>query len=140
VYASLDPDTALRERLRGANARGKVETCGLFLMGLALHRVVDLSDEGERERWGLSHADIARDDLAACQKAAPRIIAAGYEAVRWPSATGPGESIAIYLDRLGAGSSCRVVRCVTITTEEMARVKGGAQAVEVIDELVGRSG
>jgi RES domain-containing protein len=137
VYASLDPDTALRERLLGANATGEIETCGLFLLELTLQRVVDLNDNNERERWTLSQADVARDDLTACQKAAPRIIAAGYEAVRWPSASGAGDSIAIYLDRLAAGSSCRVVRRVTISQEQMARVRGGTAAEEVVGELTG---
>ncbi len=34
----------------------------------------------------------------------------GYEAIRFPSATGAGENLAIFLDRLAAGSYIRIIR------------------------------
>jgi hypothetical protein len=34
----------------------------------------------------------------------------GYEAIRFPSATGAGENLAIFLDRLAPGSYIRIIR------------------------------
>jgi RES domain-containing protein len=59
--------------------------------------------------WGLSSAELASSDWTACQDVARRAREAGYEAIRYTSASGTGENLAIFLDRLSPGSSVHIV-------------------------------
>jgi RES domain-containing protein len=77
---------------------------------VSLGRVLDLTDEGVREAWGLSISDLASDDYTRCQAVARAARRDGYEAVRYPSATGEGENLAIFMDRLEKESSVRITQ------------------------------
>ncbi len=75
---------------------------------VSLGRVLDLGDEAVREAWGISPADLASDDYERCQAVARDARRAGYEAIRYPSATGEGENLAVFMDRMKGGSSVRI--------------------------------
>jgi hypothetical protein len=75
---------------------------------VSLGRVLGLADEAVRKTWGILLADLASDDYARCQAVARAARHDGYEAIRYPSATGEGENLAIFMDRLERGSSLRV--------------------------------
>jgi RES domain-containing protein len=114
IYLSLDPDTPLRELRRQAEKSGGSVTSllprTLFAAEARLQRVVDLVCTGGAADWELSDADLASDDWSACQDVARRARQMGYEALRFPSATGAGENLAVFLDRLLTGSYLRILR------------------------------
>jgi RES domain-containing protein len=114
VYVSLDPDTPLRELRRQAVHAG-VEVIAflprtLFAAEARLQRVVDLACAEGPAAWDLPGSALASDDWSACQNVARRARTEGYEAIRFPSATGAGENLAIYLDRLAPGSYIKIIR------------------------------
>jgi RES domain-containing protein len=114
IYVSLDPDTPLRELRRQAVHAG-VEVIALlprtlFAAEARLQRVVDLACADGPGAWGLADAALASDDWTACQNVARHARMQGYEAIRFPSATGAGENLAIFLDRLAPGSYVRILR------------------------------
>ncbi|HEX2081008.1 MAG TPA: RES domain-containing protein [Longimicrobium sp.] len=82
----------------------------LFAMEARLQRVLNLTCPGVVAAYGLTDALLAADDWRACQDAARRAREEGYEAVRFPSATGSGENLAVFLDRLLNGSFIRILR------------------------------
>ena len=114
IYVSLDPDTPLRElRRQAAHAGADVSAFlprTLFAADARLQRVVDLACREGPAAWSLAPAALVRDDWSACQDVARRARAEGFEAVRFPSATGDGENLAVFLDRLTRGSYLRIVR------------------------------
>lgn len=114
IYVSLDPDTPLRELRRQAIHAG-VEVIAflprtLFAADARLQRVVDLACADGPAAWGLSDAALASDDWSACQDVARRARMEGFEAIRFPSATGAGENLAVFPDRLAPGSYIRIIR------------------------------
>jgi RES domain-containing protein len=108
IYTCLDPQTALREVQQSSKTK-MPDPCAMFTIDAHISRMLDLCDPGERAVWGLSELDLQRDDPSACQAVVARAVTEHIEAVRWPSATGSGESIAIYLAHLQPGSRCTVV-------------------------------
>jgi RES domain-containing protein len=114
LYVSLDPDTPLRELRRQASKAGLDVLAflprTLFAMETRLQRVLNLTCPEVVAEYGLTDALLAADDWRVCQDAARRARQAGYEAVRFPSATGSGENLAIFLDRLLDGSFVRILR------------------------------
>ena len=70
--------------------------------------MLELTRDDVREAWGLSTADLHAADWSACQEVARRARSAGFEAIRFPSASGSGENLAIFLDRLHADSFVRI--------------------------------
>lgn len=114
IYVSLDPETPFRELRRQAGKAG-LETLDLlprtlFAAEVRLHRVLDLTCADGRANAGLTTQSLTSDDWSACQEVARRSRQMGYEAIRFPSATGAGENLAIFLDRLGPGSYIRIIR------------------------------
>jgi RES domain-containing protein len=114
LYVSLDPDTPFRELRRQAVHAGADVLAflprTLFACEARLQRVAGVACAGGAAAWGLSAQDLAADDWTACQRVARRARTEGYEAVRFPSATGAGENLAIFLDRLAPGSYVRILR------------------------------
>jgi RES domain-containing protein len=113
LYVSLDPDTPLRE-LRRQAARDHADILALlprtlFALDVNLHRVLDLTREEIRARCLLSAEALAADDWSACQAVARRARDDGYEAIRFPSATGEGENLAIFMDQLAPFSYVRIL-------------------------------
>ena len=114
LYVSLDPDTPFRE-LRRQAARAGLDVLSflprtLFAAEARLQCVADLACPRGPAAWGLSAAALRSHDWTACQDVARRARAAGHEAIRFPSATGAGENLAIFLDRLAPGSYIRILR------------------------------
>lgn len=70
---------------------------------------LDLTDARVRGEWGLDDGTLAGGDLRPCQEVGRAARRAGYEAIRFPSATGHGVNLAIFLDRLHPGSGVQVV-------------------------------
>ena len=106
IYLSLDPETPLRELARTYRkfaSTVKPEDISvpriLMIFELQLTRVADLRDPNECEAWGIAPPAVTGDDLAPCQAVA-REIRRTHEALRWASATGSGENIALFFDRL----------------------------------------
>jgi len=70
-----------------------------------LHAVLDLRDPAAREALGLTDAVIASDDPSFCRLVGDAAHYAGFEAIVAPSATGVGDVLAVFTDRLIAGST-----------------------------------
>lgn len=106
IYLSLDAETPLRELRRtylkqiGAD-RPEDISVDRILITLALHlcRVADLRDPTECAQWGIAPGAVQSDDLTPCQAVA-REARRTHEAIRYPSATGRGENLALFFDRL----------------------------------------
>ena len=114
LYVSLDPETPFRELRRQATKAG-LEVLDLlprtlFACEARLRCVLDLACADVPVEYRISEQSLASDDWAACQEVARRSRHAGYEAIRFPSATGSGENLAIFLDRLAPGSYIRIIR------------------------------
>lgn len=114
LYVSLDPETPFRE-LRRQAAKAGIDVLDLlprtlFAASVRLQKVLDLACDDVPPEYRLARRALASDDWTACQDVARRARRAGYEAVRFASATGSGENLAIFLDRLSPGSSIRVIR------------------------------
>jgi RES domain-containing protein len=120
VYASLDRDTAVRELLRSSPHEIQND-CAVFTLDVDVGQLLDFCDSNTREQWGVDLDELTADDMSSCQSLVPRIVARGIEVVRWPSATGQGVSIAVYLDRLGSGSRCIALACEALTPDDIAR-------------------
>lgn len=115
IYVSLDPETPFRELYRAyartadaANPEDIAAKRVLLTIDVSLQRVVNLSEPIEREEWGITKVDVV-GDWAPCQQLA-RSILHSHEAIRYPSATGRGENLAIFYDRLREGSYLHLVR------------------------------
>ena len=115
LYVSLDPETPFRE-LRRQAAKAGLEVVDLlprtlFAAEARLERVLDLACAGTGlpTDYRIAEQSLRSDDWTACQDVARRSRHAGYEAIRFPSATGSGENLAIFLDRLGPGSYIRIL-------------------------------
>ncbi|MEO8623063.1 MAG: RES family NAD+ phosphorylase [bacterium] len=110
VYLSLDAETPVQElrrtyqKLLGTDRPEDIAT-GRILITLALHlrRVADLRDPTECAAWAIAPAAVNADELGPCQAAA-REVRRTFEAIRYPSATGKGENLAVFVDRLQPGS------------------------------------
>jgi RES domain-containing protein len=77
----------------------------LYRYELELNRLLDLRTAEALAAVGLSLADVQSDDLTACQRVGEAAHHGGREGVLAASATGGGEILALFVDRLGAGSS-----------------------------------
>lgn len=114
LYVSLDPETPFRELRRQAN-KAALDVLDLlprtlFAADVYLQKVLDIACIAPSPAYRLTDAELRSDDWTACQDVARRARTAGYEAVRFPSATGRGENLAIFLDRLLPGSYIRIIR------------------------------
>lgn len=124
VYLSCEPDTAIKERRRN---EGRVEhPCALFVVSLSVGRILDLTIEGERRRWGLTHDDLTSDDLTRTQQVAQQAFEHAVEAIIWPSATGQGTSVAVLFDRLADGSRLDVVHTFELSPTTLSAVDADA--------------
>ena len=116
VYMSLDPKTPIRElertyRRHAGTARPEDISADRILITLdvRLARVADLRDPDVCATWGIGPDEITSDDIGPCQQVA-RQIRRTHEALRYRSATGAGENLALFYDRLLGESSVSLLR------------------------------
>ena len=112
VYAALEKDTAVAELER------RIERTGLpraaFRPRLMLHLTVhltdllDLTNPEVRRQFGVSEEDLIASDWTRAQDAGQEARRQGYTAIRFPSATGTGDNLAIFLEKLGPDESLQV--------------------------------
>lgn len=110
VYVALERETAIAELRRRAERLGRplgsFAPRAIFTLDVVLRQVLDLTDADVRTAWDLTLADLrTEDDYQRCHEVARVAQREGYEAIRYPSATGSGVNLAIFHDRLHAGSS-----------------------------------
>jgi len=139
VYVSREPETAIEE-LRRRAARAGVSLAdmhprSIFVIELLLHEVVDLTAPGQLDAWGLTARDLIGDSLQRCQEVAGVAARLGAEAIRWPSAIGVGQSLAIFVDQLLPGSHADVVQTFDLAREALGAVAAGASLVALIPGL-----
>lgn len=139
VYASREPETAVKE-LRRRAARDDVPLVdmhprAIFVLDLRLHNVVDLAAPGQLEAWGLTARDLVSDEMERCQEVAGIAARLGAEAIRWASATGAGQSLAVFVDQLQPGSHAEIRTRFDLTRDMLSAIATGASAVTLIPAL-----
>lgn len=139
VYMSREPDTAVEE-LRRRAARdgvslGAMHPRAVFVVDLQLHEVVDLTKPGALDVWGLTREDLEAPDFARCQEVAAVAARLGAEAIRWPSSTGSGQSLAVFVESLQPGSRAEISRTFEITRAMLGALQSGASVTTLIPEL-----
>lgn len=79
----------------------------LYRYGIELTDVLDLTDPVNQDAIGYGLEDISGDDLTTPRNIGEAAFACGREAVSAPSATGHGQILVVYLERLSPGSYVR---------------------------------
>lgn len=111
VYASLEEETALREVTARKNAlggRGQI-TVGeyprmTYVLSVATNRNLDLAATLPSELANVVRLSLGRQAYAASQELAAIWISEGIDSVVFPSATGVGRNVAVYLANAAADS------------------------------------
>jgi hypothetical protein len=81
----------------------------LFTYEERLRRIVDVRSNAHQQVVGLVGNWLGDDDVRLCQLVGEAAHQAGFEAVLAPSAAGPGEILAIFLDQLLPDSVVRAI-------------------------------
>ena len=106
---SISRETVVREFFRLAHRMGLAPEDFLprrfYRYSFELRGLLDLREAEARAAVGLTEANIASDDLGPCQAVGEAAHYLGREGVIAPSATGAGTVLAVFFDRLTAGSS-----------------------------------
>lgn len=109
LYLALDLDTLVAEFRRAAERHGLAPADflprTLCDVEARLARILDVSQPDVRDALGLSLQAIRDDEHLVCQSIGEAAHYLGFEAVRAPSAVGPGQILAVFLDKLRYGSS-----------------------------------
>lgn len=121
IYVALDRGTAMTElerriALSGLSAQ-YFHPRVILRMRAHLSSVLDLTDPRIREENALDLHTITGNDWAPTQEIAREARQAGYIAIRFPSATGAGENLAIFLDTLGPDDRLEVEEVEEISLE-----------------------
>jgi RES domain-containing protein len=133
VYLSREPETAIEELRR--NAEGGMEPCAIFVVAVAVDQVLDLTQPDEIARWGLTAHDFVAEELHRCQAVAEAAVQLGTEAIRWPSATGRGESLALFIDRFGARSRVELVRSFDLDAAALCAIEQGVPLATLLPAI-----
>jgi RES domain-containing protein len=109
VYVALERTTAVAELKRRAEKLGRQLTSfaprALLTLDVALRQVLDLTDAAVRAEWDITPDDLGTEfDYERCHEVAEVARRDGYEAIRFPSATGDGVNLVVFYDQLHAGS------------------------------------
>jgi RES domain-containing protein len=111
VYASLDEATALREvttRKRSLGGRSQINVGDYprmtYVLSVATHRNLDLAATLPSELAIAVRPCLRGQGYSASQELAAVWIAEGIDSVVFPSATGAGRNVAVYLANAAAGS------------------------------------
>ena len=111
VYASLEEETALREvttRKRVLGGRNQIDVGDYprmtYVLSVATHRNLDLAATLPSELANIVRRCLLERGYSASQELAQIWIAEGIDSVVFPSATGAGRNIAVYLRNAAAAS------------------------------------
>jgi RES domain-containing protein len=111
VYASLEEETALREvttRKRALGGRNQINVGEYprmtYVLSVATHRNLDLAAALPSELANVVRRCLLERGYSASQELAQIWIAEGIDSVVFPSATGAGRNIAVYLRNAAAAS------------------------------------
>lgn len=111
LYLALERETVAREFLRLAGRVGRAPDDFLprrfYRYSVELSALLDLREAEARAAVGLTEAHVTDDDLGPCQAVGEAAHYLGREGVIAPSATGAGTVLAVFFDRLAAGSFVR---------------------------------
>ena len=139
VYASAEPATAVEELRRRAARDGTslaaMHPRSIFALSVDLHAIVDLTAPNALVAWGLSSSDLESDDFTRCQQVAAVAAQRGAEAVRWASATGKGQSLAIYIEQLLPGSTVDIEQEFTLSRQMLGALDAGADLTKLLPKL-----
>jgi RES domain-containing protein len=111
LYLALERDTTVREFYRLVERQGRAPEDFLprrmYRYDLGLAAVLDLRDSATRARLQLSDVDLQAIDATKCQQLGECAHYLGLEGILAPSATGQGNVLAVFFDRLQADSQIR---------------------------------
>lgn len=121
LYLGLSPETAVAEFYRLVERQGRHPSDllprRLTTVDVALVRVLDLTVGGSAETLGLHLHELTAEDPSPCQAVGDAAHYLGFEAVKAPSATGTGEVLAVFWDKVLPGS--RVVPVSHVEWQEL---------------------
>lgn len=121
VYAALNEETALAELGRRIDRTGlprkHFRPRMMLQLRARLGRVLDLTDPEVRSQLGVTVEEISGPDWRHAQGVARQAREQGYTAIRFPSATGLGENLAIFLDQLGPDEHLGIERVQEVRLE-----------------------
>lgn len=148
VYLSRDPDTAAAEALRRYARDARVAGDGnrstqfdrlaprsIFVVRVQLRGVLALTTQAAFDAWGLTNASLVDEDFSRCQEVATLAALQGAEGVRWPSATGSGESVAIFWDHLQASSHVTIEKELSVDRRWFDAIADGRPVSEFLPAL-----
>jgi RES domain-containing protein len=133
LYVSIDIDTAVAELCRQI-IRDRLRVTTLFprmLMRftLSLGHVLDVTHGPTAQAVGLSASELFPESntdeeqaYAVCRRVGREARSRGFEAIRYPSATGSGENFAIFADQLGATSTTQFTEATELSISEIVRI------------------
>lgn len=108
LYLALDEATVAGEFMRHAERQGMPPASllprTLVTCRIELSAALDLRDRLPWPGIGLDADDIASDEMGVCQRIGDAAHYAGFEGLLAPSATAAGDIVAVFTDRLRAGS------------------------------------
>lgn len=139
VYVSREPHTAIEELRRQAK-KDNSSLAGeypqsILVINVSVSALTDLTIPETRQAWGLTIEDLTDEDDSCCQNVAADLIKSGTEAVRWISATGEGQSLAIYFEKLLPNSFAEIVDEIELEKDVLKKLESGANVVELIPKL-----
>lgn len=112
MYTALDVATVDRELARSARRAGlsprQLGPRRLATIEVRLGRVLDLTSPAVREALGVTLETLTDDGTAMTRSIGAAAHRLGYEGILAPSATGEGTVLAVFPDRLAAGSAVSV--------------------------------
>jgi RES domain-containing protein len=111
LYLCREAPTALEEFQTTDDGR-EADQCVIAVVRFAVSNLLDLTNPSILAAWGVAREHLTDDDTSRCQQIAHAALEQGWEGIQWPSATGKGTSLALYLDHLAAGSSVDVLRVI----------------------------
>jgi RES domain-containing protein len=139
VYVSRDPVTAMCELQRTVHRSGcsltDAHPCSLLVIDASLRRMVDLTQPEQMTAWALSQADLVADDMRRCQDVARAAAMQGAEGVMWPSATGAGQSVALFIEHLRLPSAAHTRRVHELTREMLDAIERGEPIARILSAL-----
>lgn len=117
LYMGLSADVVEAEFIRMATLQGR--TVEDFLprsfvrYRVSLAKVLDIRSPETRDAARLSDSELFGENRAACQTIGEAAHHLGLEAILAPSATSAGETLSVFMDRLGGESSVEVTERTT---------------------------